>query len=88
MTRGPRLPGTSAPPDLEIGPGDELEGTSSLSILVRVEAVDGDQARCWLVRSKKQKTISVRRLRDAYKVVKRAPRPAAAAAAPNDRGDG
>ncbi len=87
MTRGPRLPVArpalrSAPEirpagELDIIPGDEFEGTGGHAIQVRVDEIDGDRARVTLLRSGDTKTIGLRQLRKAYKVVKRAPRPAA-----------
>ncbi|WP_437647823.1 hypothetical protein [Sorangium sp. So ce362] len=52
-----------------IKPGDVLQGTGGLRVLVRVESVDGTKAHCTLVRSGNPKTLSLATLRSKYERV-------------------
>lgn len=58
--------------DKDVRVGDLREGASSIRIRVRVLSIDAGKARCLLVRSGKEKDLSVATLQKAYYLVERA----------------
>jgi hypothetical protein len=58
--------------DNEVRVGDTREGTGGLHVRVRVDEIDGDEAKCALIRSSgRSKWIRLATLRKAYKLVSR-----------------